>query len=567
MKKSLSKITLYSSLLLIMLLVTALFIPCAAAQGIVLVNLPQCWGVFVGISNFQNFHALTVQFGDTSQTALYNSIASVWGTSHCRLLTNSEATKANILDAISWLATQANSNDTVLFSVRSNGAPGPGGDYYFYTYNSNLADWDNDISSQELSDAFDAVHADGSAFVLSFRHSGGFIPNLGGAGRVILASCQVGETGNWDAIIANDIFAHYVDNGLYDFAGADINHDYIMAAEEVFDYAAAATIQFNADHGNPAQHPVINDQYSGDLALISKFVFNTNISLPSGSTIVTINGLDYTSDTITVYSMPGRSHTVNVAAQVSGGTGTRYTFTNWNGGVTTTNQVVYSGLYTANFNKEYLLKINSSYGNPSGGGWYVDGTTASFSVTPLIETSNTKHTFNGWSGDFTGTAASGSIIMKAPKTITGSWHSEYLLTINSDYGTPAGAGWYDEGATVNISAEPTQGFIIRHIFDGWSGDLTSTSANASITMNAPKVITANWHADYMQLYIAIAIVVVVIIVIVLVVVLARRKGGTPRPPVTATPTYSPPPSAGPPSAPPPPAAGPSSTPPPPPAPR
>ena len=115
--------------------------------------------------------------------------------------------------------------------------------------------------------------------------------------------------------------------------------------------------------------------------------------------------------------------------------------------------------------------------------------------------------------------------MNAPKSITANWRTQYLLTINSDYGAPAGAGWYGEGTTATISVEPVQGSVIRHIFDGWSGDLTSSTASASVTMNAPKVITANWHTDYMQLYIIIIVAAVVIAIVVVVVLLARRQGG------------------------------------------
>jgi uncharacterized repeat protein (TIGR02543 family) len=121
---------------------------------------------------------------------------------------------------------------------------------------------------------------------------------------------------------------------------------------------------------------------------------------------------------------------------------------------------------------------------------------------------DTKHIFTGWNGDFTGTSPTGSFAMDAPKTITANWRTEYLLTLNSEIGTPAGAGWYDEGETVNISVAPEQGFLVRQIFDGWTGDLTDTAPNIDITMNGPKVITAIWHTDYMQLFILIIIIVV-----------------------------------------------------------
>jgi hypothetical protein len=186
-KKRLSKFSFLFPLVLIMLLVASFGLPCAAAQAVVY-HPPECWGVFIGIEDFLNFASLTVDYAEVGQTALYNSFASVWGTDHCRLLLSSQATKSAILDAVTWLAGNAHSNDIVLFSVRSYGSLGPGGDYYFYTYNSNLSDYDNDISATELSNAFDAVNAAGSAFILTFPRAGGYQTNLSGSGRVILQS-------------------------------------------------------------------------------------------------------------------------------------------------------------------------------------------------------------------------------------------------------------------------------------------------------------------------------------------------------------------------------------------
>jgi uncharacterized repeat protein (TIGR02543 family) len=492
-----------------------------------------------------------MHYGDTGEQALYNKFVSVWGSDHCRLLTNAQATKSGILDAIDWVAGQADSNDTVLFSVRSYGESSPSGNYYFYTYNSLTLTYTNDISSQELSDAFDAVNAKGTTFILSFPQSGGFDTNLAASGRIIEAYCQADETGFWDATFANCVFLHYVIEAIDNFDTADTNADYNLSAEEIFNYAAPLTTLKHA-----TQNPQLTDQYSGELPLISKFVFDNDVTLPGGATVVTIDGNNYSSEPQTKYWVPGSTHTVSVPELVSAGTGTRYVFTGWEGGSTASAINISKGHSTANYNKEYQLTLTSPYDTPTGAGWYVDGTTAPFSITASLETSDTKRFFTSWSGDFTGTAASGSIVMSAPKSITANWRTEFLLTINSAYGTPTGAGWYDEGESVTIAVEPVQGFLIRQIFDGWTGDLTSTVASTSVTMSAPKTITATWHTDYLYLYILIGIVVLVVVIIIVVVVLVRRK---PRGPAAAPPTYSPPPTytapppaAGPPSAPPPP---------------
>ena len=53
--------------------------------------------------------------------------------------------------------------------------------------------------------------------------------------------------------------------------------------------------------------------------------------------------------------------------------------------------------------------------------------------------------------------------------------------------SPTG-GVYDEGDVVTLTATAGAGYV----FDGWSGDLTGTSATTSITMNANKLVTATF---------------------------------------------------------------------------
>ncbi len=542
MKKRFTKFSIIFPVVLVLLLLTSIVIPCASAQGLTLVlNPPECWGVFIGVPDLQ-YWPWPWTNADADATDFGAALSPTWGTDHVRVLTESQATRSGILSAIDWLATNADTNDTVLFFYS-------GKTYLNAIYGFDYYTSGDEITGPQLNNAFDSVQTSKKVFIFSFWENNALRTSMSGSGRIVMFASD--STGNvhWNASSRN-IFVSDLVKAFNNFDDADANHDYELSAEEMFNYAALLTTLLHYD-----QVPVMNDQYSGDLPLMDKLVFSTNIALPSSSTIVTIGGSDYDSVPAPFYYIPGRFHIVVVPAIVNGTTGIRYSFTNWNGGDTALATSVTHGALIANFSKEFHLTINSAYDTPLGDGWYVDGTTASFSVTAYLETANTKRTFTGWSGDFTGTAAAGTLIMKAPKTIATNWHSQYLLTINSDYGTPTGPGWYDEGTAANIAVEPTQGIIIRHVFDSWTGDLTSTIASTSVTMNAPKVITANWHADYMQLYIVIGAVIVILLIIIVVVVLTRKKGGTPRVPPTTTytpPTYSPPPpAAGPPSPPPP----------------
>jgi uncharacterized repeat protein (TIGR02543 family) len=54
------------------------------------------------------------------------------------------------------------------------------------------------------------------------------------------------------------------------------------------------------------------------------------------------------------------------------------------------------------------------------------------------------------------------------------------------------------------------GIVIGRLFDGWIGDFVGTEASASLTMDGPKTVTANWRADYSRLYVLIVGVMAVV---------------------------------------------------------
>jgi uncharacterized repeat protein (TIGR02543 family) len=162
---------------------------------------------------------------------------------------------------------------------------------------------------------------------------------------------------------------------------------------------------------------------------------------------------------------------------------------------------------TANWQSEYLLSIESDYGNPTGAGWYDEGDIAKVSI-ESVENPDARHHFLGWSGDYTGNENDFEITVDSPKLITANWNSEYQVTIATDYGKPAGEGWYDEGTTATISVPDSNGFLVRQVFDGWSGDFDGTSAIAQVEIENAMSITAQWRMDFLQLYIFVGVLVI-----------------------------------------------------------
>jgi len=58
--------------------------------------------------------------------------------------------------------------------------------------------------------------------------------------------------------------------------------------------------------------------------------------------------------------------------------------------------------------------------------------------------------------------------------------------------SPEGVGsYFDQGAEVSLTAKPS----VRHIFTGWSGDLSGASTTAALTMDSDKSVVATFSLD------------------------------------------------------------------------
>ncbi len=67
----------------------------------------------------------------------------------------------------------------------------------------------------------------------------------------------------------------------------------------------------------------------------------------------------------------------------------------------------------------------------------------------------------------------------------------YTLTTNAvGQGTVTGAGTYNKGSSVTVTATPVSGWQ----FDGWSGALSGTTNPTNVTMNSDKNVTATFSA-------------------------------------------------------------------------
>ncbi len=153
---------------------------------------------------------------------------------------------------------------------------------------------------------------------------------------------------------------------------------------------------------------------------------------PSGPT-VTVDGANPTG---ALWFDEGTQHAFDAgAAPQPGGTGERFRFSAWSGAGTGTAQSVTITVdgpkaLTATFVRQYLLTIDSQYGNPTcappgvavtGGCWFDEGAQAQVTVTSPATVGGTKVKLTGWSGAANTAGATATVPMDGPKTLTASW--------------------------------------------------------------------------------------------------------------------------------------------------
>ena len=225
------------------------------------------------------------------------------------------------------------------------------------------------------------------------------------------------------------------------------------------------------------------------------------------------------------------THTIAVDQYVSGATGVRYYCDQTSWSVSSTDSHIF------NYQTQYELTITS---DPSGvaqvgsGGWFNSGANAQTGQAPqtVPGAAGTQYAFNGWVVD--GSPQSGAQItlaMNGPHNATAKYTTQYQLTINSPngLGNPQGGGYYNAGSTAQFSVTSPQGILIQQVLQQWQGDYTGTSPQGSITMSAPKTVTAVWGTSYTNLYL-IAGAVIVILVVGAIAAMRRRGGKEAKPP-------------------------------------
>ena len=154
---------------------------------------------------------------------------------------------------------------------------------------------------------------------------------------------------------------------------------------------------------------------------------------------------------------------------------------------------------------------------------FESGTSARLEAVPA-----SGYSFDGWSGDLSGSDNPASIVMTCNNKITANFsqimHTMTVKVTGNGSTTPSvGTHNYDEGTEVTITAIPDNGWQ----FDSWSGDVADPdSATTTVTMGSGKTFAANFsqiQPSEPSWWLVLAAVAGVMIVGVIVRVGIRRR--------------------------------------------
>ena len=159
-----------------------------------------------------------------------------------------------------------------------------------------------------------------------------------------------------------------------------------------------------------------------------------------------------------------------------------------------------SGTITGNYKTQYYLAVHSLYDSPTPPSGYFDaGTSITASITsPSTGPTGTRYTCIGWTGGGSvppsGTGTSVVFTIDEPSSINWNWKTQYYLTVKTNptgIATISGEGWYDETASVTLTAPTVQNYT----FSYWDVDSLSRGNGVnpiSVLMDAPHTATAHY---------------------------------------------------------------------------
>jgi uncharacterized caspase-like protein len=229
------------------------------------------WVVIVGVATYK-VPDINLNYTDDDAYKMYAFYKSPEGGSlpdkQIALLIDEEATRSNVLEAITKTYSQAGKNDAIIFYFSGHGAEGA---FITHEFDGDVTNYKGLLLHDELHAVFEQSKARYKYIVADACHSGSAKKSLkqqnaasksvsgNGAfyqafdhtsgGFVMLLSSMSSETSIETSGVRQGIFSHYLLRGLK--GESDRNADRIVSVTELFDYVDAGVKGFTQGKQNP----------------------------------------------------------------------------------------------------------------------------------------------------------------------------------------------------------------------------------------------------------------------------------------------------------------------------
>ncbi len=238
------------------------------------------WAVIIGISDYAG-KTQDLPGSANDAYAMRDHLKRLgWRDDHIYMLTNSGATRDNILRGIRWLASKTNYRSAAIFHFSGHEMP-----------TRTTADGDNEaqdvqirahdnrfIIDGDLGRELGRVKAGRMWIDMSLCRAGGFNDaGIPGKNRIVTYASPQKELAYEDSSLRHSVFSYYLVAQGMGKKLADQNRDGKVSVEEAFWWARTRT----TDRTSGRQHPAMNDQYSGDFSITPPAASTSTAPKPS----------------------------------------------------------------------------------------------------------------------------------------------------------------------------------------------------------------------------------------------------------------------------------------------
>jgi len=247
------------------------------------------YALFIGINEYQYINPLNQCVNDvTGLKAAFNG-SNMWSNATIETLTDSQATKANIMSKIQSFASQTSADSLIFIYFSGHGTIDDNKLAYICPVDCKSGDDSTLISGDELYAALQKTDAN-KCVIFDSCHSGGFVGKKTATRNmttreissyflksftkqleklsniVFIGACKGTQTSSENPALEHGVFTYYLIEGLGPSGNAtgpaDVNKDGVVSAEEAYEYSKPLAAKYN-----PGQEAQMQDNYGGDLEI------------------------------------------------------------------------------------------------------------------------------------------------------------------------------------------------------------------------------------------------------------------------------------------------------------